>query len=105
MNGDMYLGKKKDNKFRYWKQVIDLITIILGAVTVFIGIYVAFMVNERLKWLPVLFLLAALVNLIEALKKMYYGGEIAKGIAYFVWALAIAVFSVVTYIVIWQRGL
>ncbi len=104
MNNDMYLGKKKRNKFRYWKQVIDLITIVLGAVTIFLGIYVALLVNERLKWLPALFLGAALVNLIEALKKIYYGKYVA-GLLFFLAAITIAAFAVVSYLAIWQKVL
>lgn len=104
MNNNMYLGRKKHNRFRYWKLVVDLITIVLGAVTIFIGIYVAFMVSERFKWLPALFLGAALVNLIEALKKMYYGKYVA-GMLFFLATITIAAFAVVSYLAIWQQVL
>ena len=101
MDNNIYIGKKKNNKFRHWKLVVDLITILLGMVTIFLGIYVSFMVSERLRWLPALFLGAALVNLIEALKKMYYGKYIA-GVLFLFAAILIAAFAVVSYLSIWQ---
>ncbi len=101
MDNNMYIGKKKHNKFRHWKLVVDLITILFGAATIFLGIYVSFMVSERLRWLPALFLGAALVNLIEALKKMYYG-KYAAGLLFLLAAILIAAFAVVSYLSIWQ---
>ena len=102
MDNNMYIGKKKHDKFRHWKLVVDLITILLGMITIFIGIYVALMVSERLKWLPALFLGAALVNLIEALKKIYYGKYVA-GLLFFLAAITIAAVAVVSYLAISQK--
>jgi hypothetical protein len=70
--------------------------------TIFIGIFVAFMVSERIKWLPALFLGAALVNVIEALKKIYYGKFVA-GLLFFLVAIIIAAFAIVSYLAIWQQ--
>lgn len=101
MDNNMYIGKKKNNKFRHWRLVIDLISIAIGMITIFLGIYVALMVSERIKWLPALFLGSALVNLIEALKKMYYGKYFA-GIMFFLAAILVVAFSVISYLSIWQ---
>jgi len=101
MDNNMYIGKKKSEKFRHWGLVVDLITIVIGVITIFLGIYVALMVSERIKWLPALFLGSALVNLIEALKKMYYGKYLA-GMMFFLAAILVVAFSVISYLSVWQ---
>lgn len=97
----MYIGKRKHDKFRYWKLVVDLTTITLGAIVIFLVMYVAFLVEERMKWLPAVFLGAALVNLIESFKKMYYGKYLA-GLTFMLMAIVIAAIAIVSYLSIWN---
>lgn len=99
----MYVGKKKErfvDRIR-WKSVVDALSVIIGTATVVSAVYIFIFVGQRLKWLPLMFLGAASVNLIEGCKKIYYG-KYVSGIFFILLALIITVFSLLSYIVIWK---
>lgn len=100
MENKMYIGKKKE-KFRHWRLVLDIFTLVLAIITIAFAVYVFLMVEERIKWLPLVFLGAAFLNLIEGCKKMYYA-KYLPGALLFVSALAITAFAVVSYMAIWR---
>lgn len=100
---DMYIGKKKErfiDKIR-WKTVVDSISMIIGIATIVSAIYIFLFVEERLKWLPLMFLGAAFVNLIEGLKKFYYCKRVA-GMFFILATAAITAFAVISYMVLWK---
>jgi len=97
----MYIGKKKDKRIIKWKSVVDALSIVIGIATIISAVYIFLFVEERIKWLPVMFLGAALVNLIEGCKKFYYG-KYPAGILFLLSAVAVTAFAVVSYLVVWQ---
>lgn len=100
---NMYIGKKKErfiDKIR-WKTVVDCLSMIIGIATIVSAVYIFLFVEERLKWLPLMFLGAALVNLIEGMKKFYYGKRL-QGVLFILATAVITVFAVISYMVLWK---
>lgn len=100
---NMYIGKKKErfiDKIR-WKTVVDCLSMIIGIATIISAMYIFLFVEERLKWLPLMFLGAALVNLIEGMKKFYYGKRLS-GVLFVLATVVIAAFAVISYMVLWK---
>lgn len=100
---NMYIGKKKErfiDKIR-WKTVVNAVSMIIGIATIVSAIYIFLFVEERLKWLPLMFLGAALVNLIEGMKKFYYGKRLS-GFLFILATAVITAFAVISYMVLWK---
>jgi hypothetical protein len=96
----MYAGLKKKEGFQHWQLVVDLLVMLLGLGTVFLGIFLFFNLKATVQWLPLMFLLACLVNLISAMKAFYYNRRVS-GIGLTLSAMAIFGFAVVSYITCW----
>ncbi len=100
---NMYIGKKKErfiDKIR-WKTVVNVLSMIIGIATIVSAVYIFLFVEERLKWLPLMFLGAALVNLIEGMKKFYYGKRLS-GVLFILATVVITAFAVISYMVLWK---
>lgn len=97
----MYVGPKKKEKFRHWGTVVEGTIIGLALCTIVLAGFIFFNVNEMLKWLPLMFLLAALVNVISAMKALYYGRKLA-GLGLLLTSAAVTAFAVVSYITLWM---
>lgn len=91
---------KTGSHFRHWQIVIDLITMTLGILAVMIGIFVFLEIGSRLRWLPLMFLLAALADMMSGMKAFYYGRRIA-GIGMSLVAVLVFLFAIVSYITMW----
>lgn len=96
----MYAGLKKKEKFRHWGTVVECTMIGLGLCTILLAVLIFCKVEEMLKWLPLMFLLAALVNVISAVKAFYYGRSLS-GIGLLLVSAGITAFAVVSYITLW----
>ena len=96
----MYAGLKKKEKFRHWGTIVECTVMGLGLCTILLAVLIFCNVEERLRWLPLMFLLAALVNVISAVKSLYYGRKLA-GLGLFLVSAGITVFAVVSYITLW----
>ncbi len=96
----MYAGLKKKEKFRHWGTIVECTVMGLGLCTILLAVLIFCNVEERLRWLPLMFLLAALVNVISAVKALYYGRKLA-GLGLFLVSAGITVFAVVSYITLW----
>ena len=82
----MYVGLKKKEKFKYWRTVVECTIMGLGLCTILLAILIFCNVSERLCWLPLMFLSAALVNVISSVKAMYYGRKLAGiGLFWYQW--------------------
>lgn len=96
----MYAGPKKKEKFRHWGTVVEGSIMGLALCTIVLAVCIFFNLERMLKWLPLMFLLAALVNVISAMKAFYYGRKLA-GLGLLVSSAAVAVFAVISYITLW----
>lgn len=96
----MYVGPKKKEKFRHWGAVVECTIMGLGLCTILLAILIFCNVGEMLKWLPLMFLLAALVNVISSMKALYYGRKLA-GLGLFLVSAGVTAFAVVSYITLW----
>ncbi len=96
----MYVGPKKKEKFKHWGTVVEGTIIGLAICTIVLAGFIFFNVSEMLKWLPLMFLLAAFVNVISAMKALYYGRKLA-GLGLFLSSVAIVAFAVISYITLW----
>ena len=96
----MYVGPKKKEKFRHWGTVVECTIMGLALCTIVLAVFIFFNVSEMLRWLPLMFLLAALVNVISAMKALYYGRKLA-GLGLFLSSVAIVAFAVISYITLW----
>lgn len=96
----MYVGPKKKEKFRHWGTVVECTIMGLGLCTILLAVLIFCNVREMLRWLPLMFLLAALVNSISSVKALYYGRTLA-GIGLFLASVGIAAFAVISYITLW----
>jgi len=91
---------KTKGRFKHWQTVIDLVTMTMGVLAVCLGIFVFLNIETQMNWLPIMFLLAALVDMISGMKAFYYGRYLA-GIGSCFLSVLIFGFAVVSYIVIW----
>lgn len=96
----MYVGQKKKEKFRHWGAVVEGAIMVLGLNTILLAVLIFCNVGKMLRWLPLMFLLAALVNVISSIKALYYGRRLA-GIGLFLASAAITAFAVVSYTALW----
>lgn len=96
----MYVGPKKKEKFRHWETVVEAAVMGLALCTIVLSVVIFFNVAEMLKWLPLMFLLAALVNVISSMKAFYYGRKLA-GLGLFAASGAVAIFAIVSYVALW----
>ena len=69
----MYIGPKKKEKFRHWGMVVECTIMGLGLCTILLAVLIFCNADKMLRWLPLMFLLAALVNVISSVKALYYG--------------------------------
>jgi hypothetical protein len=95
----MYAGMKKEG-FHHWQLVVDVVAMILGLGTIALGIFLFFNLKTAIQWLPLMFLMACLVNLISAMKAFYYK-RIVSGIGLTLSAVLIFGFAIVSYITCW----
>lgn len=100
---DMYVGKKKEKLIHkiHWKTVVNSLSMTIGIATIASAVYIFLFVEERLKWLPLMFLGAAFVNLIEGMKKFYYCKHLS-GFLFILTTLVITAFAAVSYMVLWK---
>lgn len=96
----MYVGPKKKEKFKYWGAVVECIIMGLGLCTIILAVFIFLNLDEMLRWLPLMFLLASLVNVISSMKALYYGRRLA-GLGLFLVSAGIMLFAVVSYIALW----
>lgn len=96
----MYAGQKKKERFGHWAVVAEAAIVGLALFTVVLAVFIFFNLIEMFQWLPLMFLLAALVNIISAMKAFYYGRKLA-GLGLFLTAAAITVFAVLSYVTLW----
>lgn len=96
----MYIGPKKKEKFRHWGAVVECAIMGLGLCTILLAVLIFCNVGEMLQWLPLMFLLAALVNIISSVKALYYGRTFA-GIGLLLASVGITAFAVISYITLW----
>ena len=97
----MYIGPKKKERVRHWGMVVECTIMGLGLCTILLAILIFCNADKMLRWLPLMFLLAALVNVISSVKALYYGRTLA-GIGLFLASAGIAAFAVVSYITLWM---
>lgn len=97
---NMYVGSKKKEKFKHWGAVVEGTTIGLGLGSIILAIVIFLNLNEMFRWLPLMFLLAALVNVISSIKALYYGRRLA-GLGLFLASAGILAFAVISYITLW----
>lgn len=88
------------NHFRHGQATVDLVTMLMGILAVCLGVFVFFDIEGRIQWLSMMFLLAALVDMISGMKAFYYGRRLS-GIGMCVTSVFVFAFAVVSYIVIW----
>ncbi len=93
------MNKKKEG-FRHWQLLLDIIVMILGIGTTLLGLFLFGRLDRSIQWLPLMFLLASIVNTMSGLKAFYYGRK-AAGAGSCLTALAIFCFAVVSYITCW----
>jgi len=91
---------KAKGRFKHWQTVLDLVTISMGILAVCLGIFVFLNLETQMNWLPVMFLLAALVDMISGMKAFYYGRRFA-GLGICFLSILVFGFAVISYIVIW----
>lgn len=91
---------KTKGHFKHWQTVIDLVTMTMGVLAVCLGLFVFLNIETQMNWLPMMFLLAALVDMISGMKAFYYGRRLA-GIGMCFLSVLVFGFAVVSYIVIW----
>lgn len=96
----MYVGPKKKEKFKHWGTVVEFTIMGLGLCTIVLAGFIFLNLDEMLGWLPLMFLLAALVNVISSMKALYYGRKLA-GLGLFLVSAGIMAFAVVSYITLW----
>lgn len=92
---------RKRDRFRHWGTVLEFIILGLGLCTIILGIFIFFQVGDMLPWLPVMFMTAALENIISSMKAFYYRKKL-KGAGLFLAAFFIFAFAVVSYITLWM---
>lgn len=96
----MYVGTKKKEKFKHWGTLVECTIMGLGLCTILLAVLIFCDVSERLRWLPLMFLLAALVNVISSMKTIYYGRKLA-GLGLFLVSVGVTAFAVISYITLW----
>lgn len=91
---------KTKRHFKHWQTVLDLATMSMGILAVGLGVFVFLNLETQMRWMPVMFLLAALVDMVSGMKAFYYGRRLTGlGICFI--AVLIFGFAVASYIVIW----
>lgn len=96
----MRTGIRKREKFRHWNTLLECVIMGLGLGTILLGVFIFFNADEMLCWLPLMFLLAALVNTISSMKAFYYGRRLS-GAGLFLTGFFIFAFAAVSYITLW----
>lgn len=96
----MQIEIRKREKFRHWDIVVETLNISLGLAAVFLGIFIFCNLSSMIEWLPLMFLTAALANLISAMKKFYYHKRL-QGFGLLIISVFIFLFAVVSYITLW----
>jgi hypothetical protein len=90
--------KKKDS--HHWQLWIDIIAMMLGIATAILGAFLFTHLDTAIQWLPIMFLMACIVNIITSLKAFYYGRK-AAGCGALLTAIVIFGFALVSYITCW----
>lgn len=80
--------------------VVEGVAMGLGLCTILLAILIFCNVDEMLSWLPLMFLLAALVNVISGVKALYYKKKLA-GAGLILVSAGITAFAVVSFITLW----
>lgn len=91
---------KTKRHFKHWQTVLDLATMSMGVLAVCLGIFIFLNLETQMNWMPIMFLLAALVDMISGMKAFYYGRRLA-GLGICSLAVLVFGFAVISYIVIW----
>ena len=91
---------KTKRHFKHWQTVLDLATMSMGVLAVCLGVFIFLNLETQMNWMPVMFLLAALVDLVSGMKAFYYGRRLT-GLGIFFLEVLVFGFAVVSYIVIW----
>lgn len=95
----MYISNKQ-RRFRHWRVVVDSINMILGLITIGLGVFIFFSIETRMNLLPILFLFAAIMNLIGGTKAIYYGRRLS-GLGQVVVSVVICGFAILSFITMW----
>ncbi len=91
---------KTKRHFKHWQTVLDLATMGMGILAVCLGIFIFLNLETQMNWMPVMFLLAALVDMVSGMKAFYYGRRLA-GLGICFLSILVFGFAVASYIVIW----
>lgn len=95
----MYIGSKQ-GKFRHWRLVADSISMVLGLFTILLAIFIFFNIETRMKFLPVMFMLAAIMNLVGGTKAIYYGRRLS-GLGQIIVSVIVCGFAILSSITMW----
>ena len=95
----MYISNKQ-GRFRHWRLVVDSTNMVLGLITIGLAIFIFFNIETRMNLLPIMFMLAAIMNLIGGTKAIYYGRRLS-GLGQVVVSVVVCGFAILSFITMW----
>jgi hypothetical protein len=95
----MYLAKKQ-GRFRHWKLVADSVNMVIGLITIGLALFIFFNIETRIMLLPIMFMLAAIMNLLGGIKAIYYGRRLS-GLGQIIVSVIICGFAILSFLTMW----